>query len=121
MISKELLLESKYKEFDNGWQKRLHPDTYITSFQKRFDDKTGKKYFITLDLFDFSEFRKDYKDSWICDTQFYIPKSEGSHDDETFNVEYFIYQDTMIEMIEKFYEKIWVSIGCRYYEKWSEC
>jgi hypothetical protein len=74
-----------------------------------------------LHLYDFSWSNNKHRNSWIVDTQFYIPRSEEFHDDETFNVEYFINENTTIEMLEGFFEKLWSNMGCRYYELWSEC
>lgn len=123
MITEEILLQNKYKKFNSVWEERSHKNTYISSYQKRFDNDVGKKYFITLNLHDFSQYRQEPEDkySWSIDTQFYIPKGDEYHDDETFNVDYFVYGDTTIEMIELFYEKLWNNMGCRHYEKWDEC
>ena len=115
MITKEILLEKGYNEFKNSYIENTKPITYICSCQRRFDDDIGKKYFITLDLHDYSRLTSQYAKSWSVNVQFYI--SGGT----TFNVEYFIYDNTTIQMIEAFYEKLWGVMGCRYYETWDEC
>ena len=115
MITEEILLQNEYKKFKNTWAKNTELNTYICSYQKRFDDEIGKKYFITLDLHDYSRLTSQYAKSWSVNVQFYI--SGGT----TFKVEYFIYDNTTIQMIEVFYEKLWGVMGCKYYEKWDEC
>lgn len=114
MITEEVLLRNGYKKFDNDWRKRLNPDTYIYSYQKRLDNETGKKYFITLNLDDYFKIALHYDKAWSVSVQFYLSE------EETFNVEYFVYNHTTIQMVEDFYEKMWNAMGCGYYEKWDE-
>ena len=119
MITEEILLKKGYKKFINSYVKDTESDTYACSYQKRFDDEIGKKYFITLDLHDcyyaLSIFTSEHIKLWSVNVQFYIQK------EATFKVEYFIYDNTTIQMIEAFYEKLWGVMGCKYYEKWDEC
>ena len=120
MITEEILLQNGYKKFENTWAKNTEPDTYICSYQKRFDDEVGQKYFITLNLHDYTKL-KIYCNHWSVHSNFNIPKSEELCDEETFNIEYFVYYNTTIQMVESFHEKIWNVMGCRHYETWDEC
>jgi hypothetical protein len=116
-ITEELLKKAGYKEFHSNWK---NSDCYIKSFQKRFDDELGKKYFITLDMYDYSKRVLEY--TFDCDSQMYIErdKKDGEYKNEiTFNVNYFVDCYSTIEEMEQFFEKIWLTMSCRHYEKWS--
>lgn len=106
-INKENLLNADYKIFKNGLF--MNDETYLMSFEKRFDDEKGKKYFIHLNCRDFSNYNNKLGIRYDSEVQF-------NTDGETFNVNYFINDDTTIEQMEKFYENLWETLKCDYYE-----
>lgn len=112
MITSDQLLSAGYKPFT---QRNLKQ--YTTQFyQKRFDSSVGKKYFITI-----AEYaNKEYQDRIPELPDFsYAPDSQFEANGVTFNVE--MLQPESIEQMEKFFEDIWLRMGCDYYERWNEC
>jgi hypothetical protein len=109
-ITKELLIDRGYKEFVSGYERNT--EEYVASYQKRFDDNQGIKYFITFDMYDFSCIRSDLGISFTCKVQF------NTRDDNkpTFDVSYLVEVDTKIEDVEKFFDMMWVNMKCGYYE-----
>lgn len=113
---------------DAGWKTYNHPFLgnqnsserfrYDISYQKRFDDNVGKKYFI-----DCNKHVLDGHPSFTFVTQF-KDKNDQSVNIET--VQWFFVKDkydhhiaTLEEVIE-FFEKMWRLGEFEYYEKWSE-
>jgi hypothetical protein len=112
IISQENLEKAGYKRYLNTINKQQH--NYLESYEKRFDAERGKKYFIHIDCWDMQEFIPSRKGLDFS------PKAQFITDkDETFNVEYFAREDTTIEKMEAFFEKIWNSMNCQYYEEWE--
>lgn len=117
MVNKELLPEAGYKEFVSPLYR--NSELYISSFQKRFDDELGKKYFITVNTYDYTSINKDMGIKSEADSQFYIVRPDDS--EITFNVQCFIDKDSTIDGMENFFSNIWTQMGCRHYERFDEC
>jgi hypothetical protein len=105
-------IEQGYKRHD---QKIGHCD-YI--LQKRFDDETGKKYFITIYVYE--NYNKSYSHqlpegcpqySFTPNTQFEI---EGN---PTVNLELIMQSTHTIEGVEQQIEDAWNNFGKPYYEE----
>lgn len=119
-INKDNLLAANYKSFDSSFEAQRYPEYYLESFQKRFDDDRGKKYYITLHAL------KDLKPDrtiFAVDCQFNVP-----HGDQelTFNAELLLRKNpdypplTQIEEMEEFYENLWQRLNCKHYERFNE-
>ncbi len=111
MITREQLLEAGYEQF------RVHHKEFSkVGYQKRFDDERGKKYFITI---------YEYDNKWLIDRG--ITRSEFSYEPDcqfksngvTFYVKMLCDDSKTVQDIEEFYERLWVSMGCDYYEFWD--
>ena len=77
------------------------------------DDK--KAYFITLYFYDYKTFNNvEAPCGWSSNVQFYINNKD---DNRTFNVEYFIQNNTTIKEMEDFYAKIFKSMNCIGYDE----
>lgn len=91
--------------------------------QKRFDDDSGKRYFITVWVYDNSPFQ-DRFEGWVKynfqpDVQFTM------EDGTTFDVTHYHTNNakwgvTSIDDVEAFFYNMWEKLGCEYYEKWGE-
>lgn len=119
-INRYNLLSKGYKQFHSAFESNRYPEYYLGSFQKRFDDKIGKRYYITLHAL------KDLKPDrtiFAADCQFRIKKQKR---DITFNAELHLNTNpdyppvTQLEEMESFYEKLWNDMNCSYYEVFDE-
>ena len=109
LITKENLLKSGYEVYKNNLKKIN--ECYVESYEKRFDDKIGKKYFIHYDCYDNRHLSKHItKIDFQVEAQFNTNK-------ETFNITYFASNSTTIEDIEQFFEKMFTKMNCKHYEE----
>src|SRR5579875_1335446 len=99
-INPQILEENGYREFRDP-MKRDNP-AYKKSYQKRFDDEYGKKYFIN---FSFTHYTHNMYGgnipesvSWEADVQ--LETVDGS----TINLLYFSAKDHHLQQVEKFFE-----------------
>lgn len=111
-ITRESLLENGYKAFT---QKNLK--SYTDNFyQKRFDDTTGKRFYLTIAEYDNKQFQDRINNlpdfSYSPETQF--TDASGV----VFDVG--MYSPKSIAEMEEFFLKVWSVMGCEHYEKWSE-
>ena len=109
----EKLIEKGYVEFepsplDNG---------VTTMFQKRFDDKIGKKYFITVKRWDFPP--HPYTGEHIPTSYEYESQLYEKDTHNPINISHFSGWD--IDKVEMWYERHWNNEEYDYYEKWDEC
>jgi hypothetical protein len=74
---------------------------------KCYEDDKGKKYFINIDHYNAI---KNIPEGFSAHSQFNLS------DQETFNIDYFINEDTTLETIEQFYETLWQRMHCLYYD-----
>ena len=115
------MIDNGYKIFESSFNNSLR------GFQKKFTDKKGVKYFITIWHYNTAEQlnREDIpkKDSYTADTQFTFDE-EGK--ENTCNIEYWgevilpsEYRAlTTLKDIEDFFETFWKKMKPNYYEKW---
>jgi len=118
LISIENLVANEYKQFSDNFKKNT--DTYVCSYQKRFDNCKGKKFYITITVYDLSKINMSNK-QWIgynfsAEVQ-YNRMSDGRN---TFNVKYMINNNTTIQEMEDFFDDIWVKMECNYYDIFNE-
>ena len=106
-----------YKKFTSNLKPHI-----AFGLQKRFDDDEGKRYFITVWVYDNSPFQDRYegwaKYSFQPDVQFTM--EDGTTFDvvchHTNNVKWGV---TSIDDVEAFFYNMWEKLGCQYYEKWE--
>jgi hypothetical protein len=112
MMTDEYIIEKGYKEFEPTY---LNSPNVVKCFQKRFDDDKGKKYFITINKWDWTSFhRNDMVDySYELETQIY---KKNTHEpiDMTF------FAGWNVDEVEEYMEKIWSPELFDYYEEWYE-
>ena len=112
------MIDKGYKIFKSSFNNSLR------GFQKRFDDKKGKKYFITIWHYNHSEQlgleNLPKGDSYTADTQF---RFDNGGKDNTCNIEYLgdVLPNewrpvTTLKDIEDFFETFWKKMKPDYYE-----
>lgn len=111
-MTREELSARGYKQYERT---PFDSQSVNCRFQKRFDDDKGKKYFI--DVVEWSEFRHPHTGdifpvSYEYECQLY---KGGSHD--AFDVQF--HSSWVLDDVEAFVEKLFVSCGCDYYELWD--
>jgi hypothetical protein len=126
-LEKEIRNSFEQEMIDNGY--KIFKSSFNNSlrgFQKRFDDKKGKKYFITIWHYNHSEQlgleNIPKGDSYTADTQFRFD-NEGK--DNTCNIEYWgdVLPNewrpvTTLKDIEDFFETFWKKMKPDYYESY---
>lgn len=110
IINEENLVKAGYISVNNMLNKHKFYDYYLKSYQKSIKDNKGIKYFITIDFYDLSKLNTDVGIQFQTQVQF------NSENGFTFNVDGFNDKEITIEALEDFYEKIWSTLKCRYYE-----
>ena len=124
-MEKEIRNSFEQEMIDNGY--KIFKSSFNNSlrgFQKRFDDKKGKKYFITIWHYNHSEQlgleNVPKGDSYTADTQF---RFDNGGKDNTCNIEYWgdVLPNewravTTLKDIEDFFETFWKKMKPDYYE-----
>ena len=108
------LEEHGYKKF--GVVSRI--DTFDYLYQKRFDDKLGKKYFIDFQFYDYTKYYKDHGVSVKASATFNNDSEEPGKLNKTIWLDF---DFDSIEQAETFAEIMWKASNSQYYELWSEC
>lgn len=106
-ITQESLLAAGYKRFT---QSNLWQFTNV-GWQKRFDDAKGKKYFITIAEYDNSQYPDLYE---LRGRYSFQPETQFEANGVTFDVQ--MHSPKSIEEMQAFFENMWYSLGCDYYE-----
>ena len=107
-------IDAGYKRFNQVKHVREYADFGL---QKRFDDEIGKKYFITVYVYDNSQHKargydmQDY--SFSPDIQFVLGDGKP-----TINLEIGMDKITTIVEVEQMVEQFWLMLGSVYYEKY---
>ncbi len=102
-----------YKRFSNTHH--LLGDYCSFGLQKLVSDEIGKKYYITVKVYDNSDLveRGQNISSWS-----YSPSLQFISEGVTFDFDPF-FHDTTIEGMEKFIQGVWDKLDCDYYETWD--
>lgn len=92
--------------------------------QKRIDDETGKKYFITVYVYDWRPYKErghiGPEFGFMPDVQFgEFGESEDTNVSPIIDVTYHVRETDTVEKIEKFYEDMWEHLKRPYYERWN--
>lgn len=114
VLTDKMFEDAGYKEFGRG---PLDNDHIEKHYQKRFDDKTGKKYFITANKW--MAWKHPSTGEKIPENyEFEIQLSDKETDNP---VNILLFGGWTLEAVEKRAEELW-AMGCwRYYETWDEC
>lgn len=116
-MNDEYLLEHGYKPYKP--MPYIDDEHIVAKFQKRFDDKFGKKYFIDVSKWSHEFIPADRRDKWwkpfsyeydLCVTMF-----------EEENPIYLKFGTSWtLENVEKFAEEFFEKMEPNYYELWDE-
>lgn len=90
----------------------FHKDTVKTCFQKRYDDDKGKKYFIDVDIWDYS-WSDRIPENYIPEIRCQLYQT-GTHD--AFNITFISWE---IGQAEEFVENMFQSGVIEHYETWE--
>lgn len=112
----EYLKNRGYKEYKPT---RFDNDSVVSRFQKRFDDDSGKKYFIDVLKWDNSYIPAHQRDKWWKPFLYtYETQITVSKDESPVNLEFF--SSWTIEKVEKFMEDFFTKMKLNYYESWDD-
>lgn len=114
MLKEEDFLINGYKRFDGGSAQLKHADYLL---QRCIRDEIGKKYFITVYVYDFSRYNQPHLKglSFMPDVQF----REGGVC-PTIDVTYIDDESTTLESMETFFENLWVHLGKPYADRYED-
>ena len=105
------ILDRGYKEYKPT---PFHNSGIVKCFQKRFDDGTGKKYFIDIHKWDFSRYT-DIPDPYPYE---YHMQMYAGEDRDAIDITF--HSSWKIENVEAYVEKMFQVMEMEYYEKWDE-
>ena len=117
LLTDEFFLNRGYKKYPKT---QLDSDIILYNFQKRFDDDSGKKYFI-----DVHKISHEWMRDWDKQQEWYTPYSyefscqlykKDTH--SVMNIEFF--SDWTIEQVEDFVESLFQNRDLGYYERWDD-
>jgi hypothetical protein len=108
-----------YRWFRDNWKNA------IRGFQKKYTDEKGVKYFITG--YHYNHYKQGLnqapdRDTYTFDVQFNIENEKEPLVDIQYHADFLDneYRPTStLKDAEEFFEKMWLSLGCRYYEKFD--
>ena len=112
MLTVKDFTDSGYKQFPRSG---LNNSDF--GLQKLISDDLGKRYDITVWVYDWAKYEKynlPYSISFAPDVQLKL------QNDMHFNVEMLLNPDSTIADIESFYNDMWEKFNCQYYERWGE-
>ena len=105
------LTEHGYKK----WIPGSRIDTFDYSYQKRFDDDFGKKYFIDFQFYDYMKYYHDHGISVKASVTFNNDNEEPGKLDKPVWLDF---DFNSIEQAEAFVEMMWKASNSQYYEPW---
>jgi hypothetical protein len=111
----QLLIDRGYKQYPPT---AVDSHIVVACFQKRFDDKHGKKYFINVKKNDMSFIPEGHRCSyWEPFSYDYEVQVTFGEDERAVNLEMFC--GWTIEQVEKFMEDFFAKMQPNYYELWD--
>lgn len=105
------LTEHGYKK----WIPYSRIDIFDYSYQKRFDDDFGKKYFIDFQFYDYMKYYHDYGISVKASVTF---NNDNEEPDKLDKPVWLDFDFNSIEQAEAFVEVMWKASNSQYYEPW---
>ena len=103
-------LDAGYKRFENTGHIKQYADFGL---QKCVRDEKGKRYYITVFVYDMTKYHQDYF-SFVPDVQF--RDFDGKH---TVSMEMHTRKETTVQEVEDFFDKMWKAVGMPYYEEYN--
>ena len=116
-MNDEYLLEKGYKKYPPT---KFNSDLTVAMFQKRFDDNTGKKYFINVIKNSWGFVPASRRDKWWTPfTYEYEVQVTKFEEEKALNLNFF--SSWSLDEVEKFMEEFFNKMNPNYYETWDEC
>ena len=112
------LLEHGYKEYPPTPIDSKH---VVSRFQKRFDDKIGKKYFIDVIKWFNCYVPEHRRDSLWTPFTYKYEVQVGMNGDNDDNIRLDFFSSWTLEKVEKFMEDFFEKMKPNYYETWDKC
>lgn len=109
-MTREELIEAGYERFDPA---PISNECITDLYQKCIKDDVGKRYYISVNRWDFSNFGKENPIGYETEVQF-RHKETGQHTDIV------CLDGWSVSDMEKYYADLWYTGMFRYYDKWSE-
>ena len=117
-MTDQYLLEHGYKQFEPI--PVIDNDSIVARFQKRFDDKHGKKYFIDVLKWSHDYVPENHRNEYWKPFSYAYEVQVSMYEEESFlNLNFFV--DWTLEKVEKFMEDFFEKMKPNYYETWDEC
>lgn len=120
MINTQSWLDAGYRRYEVHDKKMNNLADFL--LQKRLDDDTGKKYFITVYCYDRTKYPVQYR-QFDNEPVGFMPTAHFSLRDNKpfFNIEMNgVEQMNSISDIEEWFEMFWNLLGNPYYEEWEQ-
>ena len=117
MLTVQLLEKAGYKYFRDSTKPSplCFNDPYKGTWQKRFDDEKGKKYFINIEMWHFAD--SDFADRYKGVAPSFTSNTQFRSEEQTFNIELFHEESRTLEQIEAWFENVWKTVAnSAYYE-----
>lgn len=117
-MNDEYLFERGYKQYPPT--PVLDSEYIVAKFQKRFDDKVGKKYFIDVKKWSHDYVPESRRDEW-WEPFSYVYHCYITMFDEEKPMYFEFGSSWTLEEVENFMENFFEKINPNYYETWDEC
>lgn len=114
MLTPQDFINVGYKRFENVKHIRSYADYGL---QKLISDKKGKRYYITVYVYDNRKLKEQRPE--LLMTDFSFEPDVQFCTDLTINIQFGIKEETSIEQIEYMFHRMWVTAGKPYYELWN--
>lgn len=116
MIELNQWLEAGYKRFEQV----KHWYQYASfGLQKLISDGKGKKYYITVFVYDNRDLKQRQPDCYLNDYS-YQPEVQFCGDLLTHNLSLAVHENATIEHVEQAVEDLWLMLGKPYYGQWPD-
>lgn len=116
MIELDEWIKAGYKRFE---QVKYHKQYASFGLQKLISDSKGKKYYITVFVYDNKALKQRHPDITTDDFS-YQPEVKFCSDLLTHNLELSVHKGATIKHVEQAIEDLWLMLGKPYYEQYAE-
>jgi len=115
MLTTQDWLDASYRRYDG---RNSNGADFL--LQKRFDDAEGKRYFLSVWVWDNTQY-DFHKRNPSLPKMSYQPEVQFQRKEEiTLNVTFLMNEDSTIADVEQQAEKLWLFLDKPYYEKWED-
>lgn len=115
-MTDEYLLERGYKEYPPT---SIDNESIVSRFQKRFDNKIGKKYFINVLKWSHDFVPEHRRDKWWTPFSYEYEVQVATKEEDYMNITF--HSSWTLEKVEKFMDDFFYIMNLKYYETWDEC